>query len=73
MNSAARLDEPPKFDSRLKPCPFCGGPAVIEYWHGGKPTKRMVSCFSEQCPVQPSVTEETYREALDAWNERAVT
>lgn len=67
----ARLREEPKIDHRLKMCPFCGAPAAVQYWHGGKPTKRMVSCSNAQCEVGPQVTGETYREAANHWDTRA--
>ena len=51
--------------------PFCGGPASVEPWHGGKPTKRLIECANEDCDVKPSVTGETKREALALWNTRA--
>lgn len=56
-------------DPALLPCPFCGGPAEIRPWHGGKPTKKMVSC-AEPCDVGPQVTGETRKEAIQKWNTR---
>lgn len=58
-------------DSRLLPCPFCGEAAQYQSWHGGAPTKVMISCSSEDCPVSPSVTGETLAEGLTHWNTRA--
>lgn len=71
----------PQIDPDALPCPFCGTPATIEYWHGGKPTKRMISCGGQAdtlmrgnrpitCHVAPSVTGETRAEALRRWNAR---
>lgn len=62
----------------LLPCPFCGSPADIEPWHGGKPTKQLVSCGAphngegEVCSVSPLVTGETPEEAAGKWNQRAM-
>lgn len=58
-------------DPRLLPCPFCGGPAEIEAWHGGQPTKKMVSCVADDCAVAPCVTGENLGEAFANWNRRA--
>ena len=53
-----------------KACPFCGWVPNIQPWHGGKPTKRRISCDADQCSVQPSVTGETRAQALRRWNKR---
>jgi hypothetical protein len=75
-----RLDQEPAIEPEAKPCPFCGAPAQIEYWHGGKPSKRLISCSGQAdtlfrdrpitCHVAPSVTGETRAEALRRWNDR---
>ena len=52
-------------------CPFCGEYPSIEPWHGGRQTKRMISCDNDDCAVQPSVTGETRGQAIDSWNSRA--
>jgi len=55
----------------LKQCPFCGGAATMEPWHGGGPDKQLVGCWSDECEARPSVTGETPEEAIAAWNTRA--
>lgn len=57
-------------DSKLKPCPFCGDRPAIEPWHGGGHDKRMVSCMSDACYVNPAVTGENEQEAANHWNAR---
>jgi hypothetical protein len=68
---ARRLHEKPKIEPRALPCPFCGSPADMEFWHGGRPTKRMIRCSAQTCEVSPCVTGETRAEALQHWNTRA--
>lgn len=83
MTALARIaNREPQIEPDGKPCPFCGAPADIQYWHGGKPTKRMISCSGQAdtlmrgkrpitCHVSPSVTGETRTEALRRWNQRS--
>ena len=52
------------------PCPFCGEPPIIQYWHGGPPTKRSIDCQSENCPIHPSACAHTEQQTLDDWNMR---
>lgn len=54
----------------LLPCPFCGAPAEMVMWHGGGPDKRLVSCSSDACDVQPTVSGESPKEAAARWNRR---
>lgn len=82
MSAAAqRLNREPVIEPEALPCPFCGAPGEIQYWHGGRPTKRMISCSGQgdtlmrggrpiTCQVSPSVTGETRNQALRRWNTR---
>lgn len=61
----------------LLPCPFCGGEATVQPWHGGRPTKKLIRCSNDGyydedggCSVGPSVCGETEEEAAAAWNRR---
>lgn len=54
----------------LLPCPFCGCAPSIERWHGGKPTKRMVSCENDGCFVAPCVCGDNREDAAAKWNAR---
>lgn len=51
-------------------CPFCGSEPTIQYWHGGGPDKKSISCENEACFVSPSVTGETRDQAVRRWNYR---
>jgi len=53
-----------------KPCPWCGEQPEIEHWHGGPTTKRMISCETLECAVNPHVTGKTATEAKAIWNSR---
>jgi hypothetical protein len=68
--AARRLNKPAEIDLSLKHCPFCAAPAQVEFWHGGRPSKRMVSCSSDTCEVRPMVTGHTYKVAAARWNMR---
>lgn len=59
-----------KKDIKLLPCPFCGEVPSMVKWHGGSPTKRMISCNNELCYVSPHVTGETPDKASTYWNDR---
>ena len=52
------------------PCPFCGHLPVIEPWHGGAKTKRLVSCDNYECHVVPMVSGPTRGVAVAKWNTR---
>jgi len=56
--------------NKIKNCPFCGHFPQIEPWHGGAPTKRLISCSNEACEVGPMVCGETEKEAIRYWNHR---
>ncbi len=58
-----------RLEPRGMPCPFCGSPAVIQPWHGGK-RKRMIRCAYDACYVSPQVTGATAVEAIARWNHR---
>lgn len=63
---------------QLKPhealaCPFCGVQPHIEKWHGGGAGKRVVSCYSETCHVNPMTSGGSRRVALKRWNLREDT
>lgn len=64
----------------MKPCPFCGEYPTMQPWHGGLPTKKLITCTNASfydedggCSVGPSVTGETEEEAVASWNRRAGT
>jgi len=56
--------------NKMKACPFCGSPAQIESWHGGPPTKVLISCSNEYCQVGPAVCGNTKHKAIAIWNHR---
>ncbi len=60
-------------DEELLPCPFCGGKPGYQPWHGGAPTKILVSCKNEYCTVLPMTTGETKSEGFENWNTRTNT
>lgn len=72
MNKTQRANEEPRAVDKVeaRSCPWCGHQPYIEPWHGGKPTKVMVSCNNGECCASPSVTGQTRKESLEAWNTR---
>ncbi len=82
--NAARLNCEPQIEPEGLPCPFCGAPAEIQFWHGGPPTKRRIGCSGQgdtlmrggrsiTCHASPSVTGNTRRQALLRWNARTMS
>ena len=57
----------------ILPCPFCGVTPDNETWHGGKPTKHMVSCINDECSCAPQCTGQTHAEAIARWNVRTAS
>jgi hypothetical protein len=53
------------------PCPFCQVLPVIESWHGGPLTRKLVSCRNELCHASPSVIGDTRKDAVLTWNDRS--
>lgn len=70
LSLATRLNQGPEIDYSLPDCPFCGAPPQVQFWHGGRPSKRLVSCSGVECDVNPMVTGETRREAVERWSRR---
>lgn len=66
------MKDEPTIEPEALPCPFCGSPATIEFWHGGGPRKRAIRCADEknECPIIPSVCGSTRGQALADWNMR---
>jgi len=55
----------------LKPCPFCGGEAVIgDGGYSGE--KFFVRCRESNCPAAFGTIRKTYDEAVAVWNHRAL-
>jgi len=71
VKAAERLNMEPVIRHDLTQCPFCGSSPEIQFWHGGKPTKRLISCSNPECDVSPKVTGETERAAIASWERRA--
>ena len=60
--------------NELKPCPFCGGEALVEEFPARKGFEASISCCN--CPTSMvSITYDTQEEATksiaEAWNRRA--
>jgi hypothetical protein len=71
IKNIQRLNQRPVIRHDLTQCPFCGASPQIEFWHGGGPQKRMISCGGDDCEVNPMVTGETKRSAIAKWERRA--
>lgn len=69
--STKKLLEEPSIRGDLNCCPFCGASPEIQFWHGGGPNKRLVSCPGYECDVRPAVSGETESEAVARWERRA--
>lgn len=54
----------------IKPCPFCGAKAEIDYVLG----KGLISCRNPKCNIQPStwlrVDTDRFSKLVDIWNRR---
>lgn len=59
--------------NELKPCPFCGGEAVMETFAvAGEPTPRYrVRCQTEGCFAVTDWDNYSIRDAEERWNRRA--
>lgn len=68
--TAAKLNRDPVMRHDLKGCPFCGASPQIQYWHGGGPNKRLISCTNLDCHVSPCVTGEDEKTAIWKWEQR---
>ena len=56
--------------AELKPCPFCGGEAVVTKHHNRFTEWYLCSC--PKCHISQTGSEYGFRfEAVDAWNRRA--
>lgn len=59
---------------KLKPCPFCGGEAVVECHDEDYGDDWIVSCINldGECEITPHTKfYETKQEAIEAWNRRS--
>jgi len=48
------------------PCPFCGSVPIV-----ATGVRTTIRCESRACPVEPSVTSDRSRRAVERWNTRA--
>ena len=59
-------------DHVLKPCPFCGGEAIVNRHHNRYVDWWLVSC--PKCHITQAGSEHEFSfEAIEAWNRRADT
>lgn len=57
---------------KLKPCPFCGGEAVLKRVPFTAVTPYYVRCDNRECAVMAATcNRETAEEAIELWNRRA--
>jgi Lar family restriction alleviation protein len=59
--------------TELKPCPFCGGKAMIrETTYGNNYDAYFVWCCNKNCDIRPSTKYLRLRkDVIEAWNRRA--
>jgi len=54
----------------LKPCPWCGKTPTL-FAEGDKGQYKFVACNGNECGVEPcTLTYDSEKEAITAWNER---
>ena len=62
-------------NNELKPCPFCGGEAVIEHFKSRKGYEATIQCNGKCVLYMVTITHDTEEEAIEAvtkdWNRRA--
>lgn len=56
--------------SELKPCPFCGGEAIMDYTYYEGPVASNPKCNKYGCIGFTYREFETEQEAIEAWNHR---
>lgn len=57
-----------KMSEPLKPCPFCGGPAITGFRGPG----HAVRCADPKCEIQPgTIGHKALDAAITIWNRRA--
>ena len=56
-------------DSILKPCPFCGGKAILGIWRDEYKRLNLSAVHCSVCHVETRVYPRK-REAIEAWNRR---
>lgn len=59
--------------SELKPCPFCGGKAIVrDATYGANISATVVYCGNKECVIKPSTAYRRVRKkAIEEWNRRA--
>ena len=56
--------------SELKPCPFCGGEAKIDFNGIDYVLWKFVKCQNPECEVQTKQITQSDEQAIAAWNTR---